>query len=578
MHHSCHTLALTSFILVSVLAIAEPSIDELEIGVAGLVRAGGWTRFAATISTDDAPIRGRATFTFGENVVAQEIDLPPYGRYRWEGVAAASPLSVEGVARIESKDGEHSLTVPFAPTLSGADSGVLGLTTERGAFAILQDRPLSEWLTADPDSTEDVSGGWALRETSSVASLPTTWLGWSGVDLVAWHGVDPRSSAWTDARKTALLTWLHSGGSLVLFADNAPNFWDESFLSPFLPDRPDETCVHTRQVGLGRTTVIDGSPFQLSPDDERDVWRRALASFSPSGMSKWTTTNARAKDQLLARLDSVAAREPGLSVKTRRLAESALVWFVVALIAAVAVIALRGRVGWIVIAGVVIGVSAAPLTLRSRTSTTHAVEHGVLRVFPDTRNAIWMGVLSIPPTEERAVNIPFSLPIQTEPFTTAHDGILVKASGYDRLENVDPNATQPTFWSGVVSVPFAGTVRLTRGENGDSFNLTNETELRFERAGILYGDSVGYVEHVERGAPQVVEMRTVSRRRLFWSNLDAPAPVYAFWSREGYLDALVTDDRPHFVGWTTNVSVVGERRAASEANRLLVIVPLDITE
>ena len=601
---SCElTARITVFLLCAVVvgARADVSFEDGELGVAGLLRVGGRARFAVTMRTDGAGAEGALSCSAGSGRVERAVDIPPLGNLRWEASIHVPPLAAVAVVEFVSADGRvTTFPLPISPTISSGDVGILAVTDRRGTLATVDRRPAGEWLAKENPRTGDV----IVAETASLIGLPRAWAGWTGVDIVVWTGIDPRSSSLAVEQRDALLQWVARGGSLVCLHDGLMEGWADSFLGPYLPTsptmsgeaalwgeaaraltgrrRPDATAVLTadgvdivtaRRLGLGRVVYVATPPRALTPEGEAKLWRVALAAGGPPVRNIPLPTTSKSRERLLTRLEAGSQGGPRVPLKTRRLVVASGIWLVVVIALGVWHARFRPRFGWVVVALAVAAACAVPVALRSRTQSVTPRELGILRMFPEIAAGYWYGVVSVPAMEERDLRAKFSADIHILPLVEANQPVTwaPEASGLGgELRDMSPDPSRRTYWHAQAFLPSYG--RVSRDTEGV---VTNHTTLSFRGGLIVHGDEGATVGAMRPGESAAYDFVEIVKRQRFWSRLDIPEAAFAYWAREGALDALTDADGPMFLGWTEGVVSLGTQDRPSPENVLLVIAPLD---
>ncbi len=598
---------------------AAVTLERAEVGVAGLLRAGDWARFKLTMTADADGFEGTVSCDLGQGQIRRPLSMPPFGVETWEAAAVVSPFAVEGTVRWTDGNGRESeAQFDVAPSVADGDVAVLALTTDRGLLTRIVEQPVADWLPA----AKHLSGRFVVRETGSVRSLPRDWVGWSGVDIVVWSGVDPHARTWTPARRQALLRWIAHGGTLICADDGVMEGWKSSFIGPFVPYDPQQRVIEPfgpkrtslpvyagRNLGgSARSLVRAGSGAgptavavwrQSDPCDlgaviwvgvpfralarhylEDDIWREILRSVDPSPLRSLELATPGQHERLLTRLDRVDGE--GVSERTRRIAAGAIVWLAAVALLAFLVARRRLRTAWLVLVIAAMVAAAVPVLLRDRKPSAATREAGVIRVLPGLGEAYWHGIVSVPPMAETSVSVPFWTDPHVMPLTRPSGSAWLAhpddADVAGELVEVRPDPYRWRHWQGIALVPFAGQLRLgdQHRDSANAYRVVNNTAWTFERAAVLAGTRAGFVDDVRAGDVTAVPMLESPRRRSFWSELGVPAPVYGYWSREGLLDALVDESGTYFLGWLRGVSVVSPKESASPDDLLLVIAPVDI--
>ncbi len=609
-------VAILALLLGSVsVARAGATFDDGALGVVGLLRAGGVARFAVTLHADGQGAVGSLSAGAAHGSVARAVDVPPLGELRWEGAVHVPALASDvDIAFTPNAGSEAKYPLTVTPTVAHRDIGLLAVTSRRGTLSAVDRRPASDWLADGSGRTGDIVGA----ETASPSALPRSWLGWSGVDILVWTGIDPRALSLDEARREALLQWVARGGLLVCAHDGlmdgwSGQGWSESFVGPVLPTdpttqreitlwdepvraltgerRPDADViledggvevVTARRLGLGRVIYVAVSPRALSPQSEARLWRVMLRAATPGSVVAPPAT-AKGRERLLTRLEAGSASGPRVPIRTRRLMVASGLWLCVVLVLGVWHTLARPRFGWIVVALAVAGACAVPIVLRSRTQYVAPRELGVLRMFPEIGAGYWYGVVSVPAMEERDLRAEFSADVhflsledrnRTTTWMPAFGHTFGGASGPTggELRDMNPHASRRTYWHAQAFLPSYG--RVSQDEDGA---VANHTELAFRGGVIVHGNRGAAVGPLEPGGRASYELEEIVRRQRFWSRLAIPEAAFSYWAREGVLDALTQGDRPMFVGWATGVVSLGTQQRPSPDSVLLVIAPLDTT-
>ncbi len=580
---------------------AAVTFDDGELGVVGLLRAGGSARFAVTLQADGRGATGQVAIGAGHGRVARVVDVPPLGALRWEGAIHVPLLAGEAAVEFVPDTGPvatHSLTV--SPTVAPG-VGVLAVTARRGTLSAVDRRPVSDWLAENSGRTGDIVGA----ETASPSALPRSWLGWSGVDILIWTGIDPRSPSLSGERRKALLEWVARGGSFVCVHDGLMDAWTGSFVGPLLPTapttrrettlwdepvsaltgvrRPDADValadsgidiVTSRRLGLGRVVYVATPPRALSPQAEARLWRVILGVATPGPLPAPPAT-AKSRERLLTRLEAGAKSGPRVPIGTRRLIVASGIWLGVIVVLGVWHSLMRPRFGWIVVALAVGGACAVPIALRSRTQHVAPRELGVLRMFPEIGAGYWYGVVSVPAMEERDLRAEFSADVHVAPLEDRNRAATWTQTANrpgGELRDMSPDPSRRTYWHAQAFLPSYG--RVSRDDEG---GVTNHTELTFHAGLIVDGDRGASIGRLAPGDATSYELEQIVRRQRFWSQLDIPEAAFSYWAREGVLDALTAGSGPMFVGWATGAVSLGTQQRPSPRNVLLVIAPLDTT-
>lgn len=552
--------------------------------MAGLVRAGGWNRLVVTLRAVGEPFRGIVLASFGREPVAGTLAIPANGSVRWEEAVRLAPLATAGELRLEE---EGRFEVPFLSTAAREDVTLLVLARERGIMAFLADRPCADWM--EPHRP----GRFVLAETATARRLPTTWMGWSAVDVFVWSAaVEP--IAWTEAHQRAFARWLFGGGTLILLADERALRPAPLAVEPYLPVTPKEwetlelagsrrrglygtlrenarvltsaeerVVAAVRDVGLGRVFFVG-----ISPDET--LWRRILGAVR---LSPWRLWEVRSEAQRNRLTDRLTMSSGGVRFPSRA---RALALYGLALLLALGGLSLAARrLPWtatLFLAGGVVGGFLGWNLYRTRTQSPSLREWGVLRVFPELGEGCWRGALSLEAMAARSVRVLFS----SAPYLASLDAEANGTRRADELLDALPSAVRPRHWEGQAFLPFTGALRAERLPDG-SLRLLNRTLLAFERLALVEGEKVAFFERLLPGAEVKASPERFDSRRRFWNAFSLPTPLFAYWAREGLLDTLMPDGIPYGVGWARGLTVFGRTSSRNSENVLLVVSPVEIT-
>ena len=584
-------------------ARADVSFEDSELGVAGLLRAGDRARFTVTMRADGAGAEGVLSCSAGTGRIERAVNVPPLGKLRWEESIHIPPLASAVLVEFVSADGRVTASsMPVASTVSSGDVGILAVTARRGTLAAVDRRPAADWLGDQSRRAGDL----IVAETASLIALPHAWPGWTGVDIVVWTGIDPRSPSLGAEKRDALLQWVARGGSLICLHDGLMDGWVDSFLGPHMPTspttrreatpwgnaarcltgarRPDASVilaadgvdiVTARRLGLGRVVYVATSPRALTPEGEARLWRLILSCAAPPVMDASPPTTRKSRERLLTRLEAVSESGPRVPMKTRRLLLASGIWLAVVVALGVWHTRFRPRFGWVVIALAVGAACAVPIGLRSRTQFVAPLELGLLRMFPEIGAGYWYGVVSVPAMEESDLRAKFSadvhmLPLEERSFGATWAQDIPRVGGGGELRNMRPDPSRRTYWHAQAFLPSYG--RVSDSPEGV---VTNHTPLTFRGGLIVRGDEGAAIGPLGPGESAPYELSEIVKRQRFWSRLDIPEAAFAYWAREGALDALSDGAGPMFLGWTRGVVSLGTQGRPSPENVLLVIAPLD---
>lgn len=556
-------------------------LEEGEVGVAGLVRPGGWNRFVVTLRAVGEAFRGSVFVSFGREPVARTFTIPANGSVRWEEAIRLAPFVATGEVRLQ---GGLRFEVPFVSTVAQEDVGVLVFARKRGTLAFLADRPCADWMGPDR------SGRFILAETATVRHLPTTWIGWNVVDVFVWNaGVE--SVSWTEAHQRAFVRWLFGGGTLIVVADEGAFRPVPLAVEPYLPVTPqkwetregsrirglygtlrenarvlssdgDRVWVAMRDVGLGRVFFVG-----IAPDEA--LWRRIWGAVR---FSSWRLGEVRSEAQRNRLIDRLAMPSGGVRFPSRARELLAYGGAFLIVLGGLSVVARRlPLTATIFLVGGVVGGFFVGNLYRMRTQFPVLREWGVLRVFPELGEGYWRGALSLDPIAARSVRVLFS----STPYLGSLDADANGVRFPDELDDILPSPIRSRHWEGGAFLPFTGAFQAEKEPDG-SFRLFNRTVLEFERFALVGGGEAAFFEPLLPGTEVTAPAERFDSRRRFWNAFSLPTPLFAYWAREGFLDTLMSGEVVYGVGWVRGLSVFGRASVPNAGSVLLVLVPVDI--
>ncbi|MBM3214634.1 hypothetical protein FJZ36_06940, partial [Candidatus Poribacteria bacterium] len=322
---------------------ADLVVESVDIGVGGIVRGGGWTRFAVTLATDTEGFEGTAYVSLGAEENGIELALVRNGRTRWETVARTPDLPTDGTVRwVDTAQAESSYSFPIPAPLAPNDLGVLAVTSTAGTLAYVGGEIRLDG--ADPDSPQRVRV--KPSETGSLSSLPSDWLAWSGVDVVVWRGLHPNSSAWAPAQQTALLRWIRRGGTFVWLEDAGTPTLDGTPLAPLMALAPanwvdmslprgdslrvpvsirtgtlapgarsvltveGNPLIAARDIGMGRALYVGVPLAACTPTMEAALWRDVFGAVRRQPLAPWERLDPAQRQRLVDRLNALPESAP----------------------------------------------------------------------------------------------------------------------------------------------------------------------------------------------------------------------------------------------------------------------------
>jgi hypothetical protein len=223
-----------------------PRLAELAVGFGGRCKVGCWTPARVTIEGGASAIDGFVTITLpdGDDVPcrfhSERVRVPP-GQRVSVGLLVRFGRTYSDMSVALHEDGreqpwfDESITMIDEDDTSAATQATDDENLPTVAPPLDADRLL--WVTLGaPLGLEEAAKGLSkqarakvvvkhLSGAEGVAALPTSWLGYEGVDVVAvatgGTGDDALASLEGNERLEALDRWVHLGGRLVLLAGAA---------------------------------------------------------------------------------------------------------------------------------------------------------------------------------------------------------------------------------------------------------------------------------------------------------------------------------------------------------------------
>ncbi len=206
--------AVLLFLLLGSLAVPEriaaqtSTIDwTVEVGFNGSYKTGAWIPITVDVTNNGNDMRGRLEWRWSTTSAGwgQEIDLPRGAQKRVVLPVAADAGSV-GSATLQLLDGERVvLSERIRSTQIDVSRAVVGVLSSS-----------SNALAALGGMYANFSGGTVLIRLDS-AALPDRSEMLQTFDVLFVHDAD--TSAWTDAQRSALMTWVAEGGRLIVGGD-----------------------------------------------------------------------------------------------------------------------------------------------------------------------------------------------------------------------------------------------------------------------------------------------------------------------------------------------------------------------
>lgn len=515
---------------------AETRLESYEIGVGGVVRAGEWNRFELVISSIGEPFEGEARVSLGGMSAARALLIPAGGSLRWESAARAPAIGAVGSLALKSADGnERVFPLEFQPNANEIDAVVLTVAARRGAFHAA--------FQMDAQAAK-------VFETGAADSFPESWVGWKSVDALVWFAGDVPLNRLRPQQQEALRRWIQRGGAIAVVLDDSTRGALPAFWEALLPAN-----AGRRRVGLGSVARYEG----LGPR----LWSEVEISARPDEGDEYL-------QRLSERMHASDSRQSA-ALNGRRFALGAAVWVMFAALFWGMAVRFRSRLWWIGILALGAGVSFAPSVARFGSPLLTPQASGAARVFPETQEALWIGVIEAPPTDRRRSRIALPAEMRVLPLNTKKSGVRRESQNGGEIRGYSPSGAHSTFWMGEAFTPFVGEIIGGKGSGGKYWAL-NKTPLQFERAAVAADGRVRQIGPLPPGERWEGELQPLRSLRALWSGLETPSRALAFWARESRLNRLIPDNAPFFIGWTRKTSPFTQNGTDQEI--LLVVYPL----
>ena len=514
---------------------AETRLESYEIGVGGVVRAGGWNRFEMIVSSFGEPFEGEARVSLGGMSAGRAMFIPPGGSLGWESAARVPAIGAAGSLTLRSADGkERVFPLEFQPNANEIDVVVLAVAARRGA--------LHAAFQMDVQAAK-------VFETGAADSFPESWVGWKSVDALVWFAGDVPLNRLRLPQQEALRRWIWRGGTLAVVLDDStrgplPAFWEA-----LLPAN-----AGWRPVGLGRVGRYEGLGERL--------WSEVEISARPDEGDEYL-------QRLSKRMHASASRHSA-ALSGRRFALGAFVWVVLAALFWGLALRFRSRLWLLFLLALGAAVSLAPSVARLGSPLLTPQASGVARAFPKTQEALWLGVIEAPPTDRRHSRIALPAEMRVLPLNPKKSGERREGQNGGEIRNYSPSGAHSTFWMGEAFTPFVGEIVGGKGSGGRHW-VRNQTPLQFERAAVAADGRLRQIGPLPPGERWEGELQPMRSMRALWSGLETPSRALAFWARESRLNPLIPD-APCFIGWTRRTTPFTQNGTDQEI--LLVVYPL----
>lgn len=515
---------------------AETRLESYEIGVGGVVRAGEWNRFELIVSSFGEPFEGEARVSLGGMSAARAVFIPAGGSLGWESAARVSAIGAAGSLTLKSGDGkERVFPIEFQPNANEIDVVVLAVAARRGAFHAA--------FQMDAQAAK-------VFETGAADRFPESWVGWKSVDALVWFAGDVPLDRLRPQQQTALRRWIWRGGALAVVLDDSTRGRLPAFWEGLLP-----ASAGWRQVGLGSVGRYDG----LGPH----LWSEVKISPRPDEGEEYL-------QRLSERMHASDSRRSA-ALNGKRFALGAFVWIVAAVLFWGMAVRFRSRLWLIFLLAIGAAVSLAPSVARFGSPLLTPLASGAARAFPETQEALWIGVIEAPPTERRHSRIALPAEMRVLPLNPKKSGERREGPNGGEIRHYSPSGAHSTFWMGEAFTPFVGKIAGGKG-NGGRYWIRNHTPLQFERAAVVADGHIRQIGPLPPGERWEGELQPLRRMRALWSGLEAPSRALAFWARESRLNALIPKNALCFVGWTRKTTPFTQNGTDQEI--LLVVYPL----
>jgi hypothetical protein len=366
-------------VVASAAAAGSPSgvSAEIRLGYDGYIVANAWLPLSVRL-------RSAEELTGTVEVVTSQTRPAGTSRVRLDvHLLAATPLPLEIPAVV------RDLHAPVVVRLRRQDTVIGEWRVTVSPLRVVEGVVLA--LSRRPVGLQQILGDRAGLRVAYITErdLPARWQLYEGVRALVVRDFDERRLV--PAQADALREWVAAGGRLLLAAPT-PNLPGGDILPPLLtgPSQPPAVPGAPERVhewGRGRVVVVRADPFRTSlPADEAAVWTRLLA-------------DARSPGFVNRSLRDVLPQSPATSVGLQA-AVVVLLGLYLVLLRPLVRAPLRGRLGWLLAAALIVGftVLGATLNLAVRRDVAPAVQAAVTLGLPEQRLALVESVGQVQPT------------------------------------------------------------------------------------------------------------------------------------------------------------------------------------
>ena len=233
---------LVLFLLMSVSAFGTIEIESIQFGFAspdkqdGYYKRNRWVPLHVLAVSRDEPeifigeilvevndvLSGRRIQTYSTRLVLMPTDRQRPVLYIFQ---PNTPIKLS--LKLIHQDGHVQISRELIPQLpkQARDLLLLALTPGRGVLSRWDGEPIDE----------KGEGHMFVTFLGGQKYLPTHWKGYDAVDLFVIRGVALTERYIYRRQQTALLDWIHEGGTLIVSGGSDLRYLRNSFLEPFLP-------------------------------------------------------------------------------------------------------------------------------------------------------------------------------------------------------------------------------------------------------------------------------------------------------------------------------------------------------